>query len=300
MPSKAGGKNHYSSPQYEQKTAPLTANQTELLKKSMKQLLETSNRIKSLIPRRCKEDGYEVPTLSALPTGTIETPPTQTDPIDTYVEYLQVYDRVSKSSSHNSYLQKQSSPRNKFRSRNQASNRTRTVEAVHLSGNTNRIFDDQRVHPPLHYLSNDSSNGQIGRNLFSKNRSSYINTTIDQIEWSLPNSDLEENSGKQDYLSQREKSFEELIEESNQQIKAEENSSTDELTSELDRKQFSMRDYMSTMQQVNKRSPSTRRQEQDLRRPMQYFDFDDYYKKLINLRNTYKTKSEPTVTDIPN
>ncbi|GFR01928.1 uncharacterized protein TNCT_449401 [Trichonephila clavata] len=294
------GKNHCSSPQYEQKTAPLTANQTELMKKSMKQLLETANRIKRLIPTRCKENGYEVPILSALPTGAIETPPTQTDPIDTYVEYLQVYDRVSKSSSNNSYLQKQSSPRNKFRTRNQASNRTRTVEAFHLSGDINTSFANQKVHRPLYSSYNDSSNGQIGTNFFSKNKPSYINTTIDQIEWSLPNSELEENGVRQDNLSQRDSSFKELIEESNQQIKVEERSSTDELTSELDRKQFSMRDYMSTMQQVRKRSPSTRRQEKVLRRPMQYFDFDDYYKKLINLRNTYKTVSEPTVTDITN
>ncbi|GFU46017.1 uncharacterized protein NPIL_190111 [Nephila pilipes] len=293
---------NYISSQYEHKTTSDVSKPTEMLKKSLKRVLETAHRIKSILPLIFQEKEYKNPILSALPTGAVETPTTQTEPINTYVEYLQVTDRASKSNAKNSYSQKHSSPRNKFGIRSKASNRTRTVDSAHPSGDiyikqNSRGFDSRNIHLPLHSTPNDPSTGKIIRNVFSKKKPDYVESTIDRVEWSLPSVELEENdSRQQQYFSQMEK----IPKKEPKADRMTKSSSIDFLTSELDREQFSLADYMSAMRQVRKRSPPARTEGKSSRTSVHHFDFDDYYEKLINLRSSCKPINEPTITDVAN
>ncbi|GIY16556.1 uncharacterized protein CDAR_598731 [Caerostris darwini] len=261
------------------------------------------------------------PPVFPPPTGAVVTPSTQTEPIDTYVEFLKVIDFAAeynaKMGSKSKANRNQPSPKrvrckaptatSKSFSRDSnikpksinthCGNMVRCSSTVSISQQLENVLDETLNRKKVKKWSQQDRHFDLSPCNFSDiaepRRPRQGSSTTDSSETELHNP-FEMNKEHEQLESLTKNSHS-----SSDTDTAEESSAFHVLASTLkDKESFSLLDFISTMRQVNARSPETKRSRRVSDTPKAHFDFDDYYEKLINMKNTYKSKADSNVSKL--
>ncbi|GBO17991.1 hypothetical protein AVEN_219547-1, partial [Araneus ventricosus] len=279
---------NHTTPDAEHTVTNKPENKSDMLKEKLHQLLDCAFKIRNAIPAELQYPHSGSTDTLHMPTGAIMTPATQTEPVNTYVKFLQVIDEGAGFSSETT------DSGNRSWTRNQTSpgrirmmiNRTRTVDTTGhqkkgRSTNTDRRNSDYSLDSVL----NETLNRKNIPNLSQNNKPPNVDVTVAEV---MIDHTVEEGTDKRfPKTSEKSQPYASSLRQRSEKIGKMPSADTITVT-KADEKHFSLTDYISSLKQVNIRSPATKRTREFSIKSKTYFDFDDYYEKLINMHNKYK------------
>ncbi|KAF8777478.1 hypothetical protein HNY73_014335 [Argiope bruennichi] len=273
-------------------------NKYETLKMKLQKTLDCAFKIKNAIPSdlQCSSSGTADPLH--MPTGAIMTPGTQTEPVNTYVKFLQAIDDAAGVSSETTDNRSRSTG-NRFspgRMRMRM-NRTRTVDATGQKQKWGSHNIDRRCsNYSLDNVLDETLNRKTIQNVSQKSKHLNLDATVSEV---MSNHTID--GIDQRFLDTSEKSqpYVGSLDQRSFNIDTMQSADAAAITQQTNDKHFNLADYISALREVDRRSPATKRMREFSISSKVYFDFDDYYEKLINMRNKFKSVSDSDVSCKP-